>query len=284
MSLLKISHLTFCYDGSSEDVFTDVSLSLDTAWKLGFCGRNGRGKTTFLKLLMGEYEYSGKIATEVMFDYFPFAVTDKTEVTLAILEEIAPDAQLWEIQKELLLLDADDGVLSRPFETLSNGEQTKVLLAGLFLRGHNFLLIDEPTNHLDSGAREVVAAYLNKKSGYILVSHDRAFLDACTDHTLSINKANIEVIAGNFSVWWEQKARQDAFEQAQNERLSGEIDRLKTAAARTAAWSDKVERSKIGSGPVDRGYVGHKAAKMMKRSKSTEIRRQSAIEEKSALL
>lgn len=284
MSLIHISHLTFCYDGGSGDVFADVSFQLDTSWKLGFCGRNGRGKTTFLKLLMGEYEYRGKISADVSFDYFPFLVKDKTEMMLHILEEIAPMAELWEVQKELSLLGIDSDVIYRPFETLSNGEQTKVLLAGLFLRGHNFLLIDEPTNHLDGKGREIVAAYLNKKSGFILVSHDRAFLDSCTDHTLSINKTNIEVVSGNFSIWWEQKRRQDAFEQAQNERLSGEIDRLKIAAAKTASWSDKVERSKTGSGPVDRGFIGHKSAKMMKRSKSTEARRQSAVSEKTALL
>jgi lincosamide and streptogramin A transport system ATP-binding/permease protein len=288
MALINISHLTFGYDGSYEDVFTDVSFQIDTAWKLGFCGRNGRGKTTFLKLLMGEYQYKGKISSNERFDYFPYAVPDRTENTLYILEAIAPDIQLWEINKELSKLSVDENVLYRSFETLSNGEQTKVLLAGLFLRGHNFLLIDEPTNHLDMESREIVAKYLSSKSGFILVSHDRSFLDACVDHVLSINKANIEVISGNFSSWWEQKKRQDAFEQAQNERLAHEVDRLKAAAARTAEWSDKVERSKYqpqaSGNSLDRGYIGHKAAKMMKRSKATEQRRQAAIEEKSKLL
>ncbi|MDR2610122.1 MAG: ATP-binding cassette domain-containing protein, partial [Clostridiales Family XIII bacterium] len=284
MSLINISHMTFCYDGNSENVFTDVTFQLDTSWKIGFCGRNGRGKTTFLKLLMDEYEYSGKISAGVSFDYFPYPVANKAEMTLTILGETAPSVAPWEIQKEFSLMEIDDDVLYRPFETLSNGEQTKVLLVGLFLRGYNFLLIDEPTNHLDSYGREIVAAYLNKKSGFILVSHDRAFLDSCTDYTLSINKANIEVVAGSFSIWWEQKQRQDAFEQSQNKRLSGEIDRLKIAASQTASWSDKVERSKTGNGPVDRGYIGHKSAKMMKRAKATEARRQSAALEKSALL
>jgi lincosamide and streptogramin A transport system ATP-binding/permease protein len=284
MSLINVSHLTFCYDGSSENVFTNATFQLDTSWKLGFCGRNGRGKTTFLKLLMGEYEYGGKISAEVSFDYFPYPVANKAETTLTILEEIAPSAALWEIQKELSLMEIDGDVLYRPFETLSNGEQTKALLAGLFLRGHNFLLIDEPTNHLDGGGRENVAAYLNKKTGFILASHDRALLDSCTDYTLSINKANIEAVAGSFSIWLEQKQRQDAFEQSQNKRLLNEIDRLKIAAAQTASWSDKVERSKTGTGSVDRGFIGHKSAKMMKRSKATEARRQSAILEKSDLL
>lgn len=288
MSVITISHLTFAYEGSHDDIFTDVSFQIDSDWKLGFCGRNGRGKTTFLNLLMGKYEYSGTISASVDFEYFPFAVPDKTQNTLDILQAIAPDVPVWQIQKELSKLSVDDSVFYRPFNTLSNGEQTKALLAGLFLRENSFLLIDEPTNHLDIEARQTVSRYLNGKSGFILVSHDRFFLDECTDHTLSINKNNIEVIKGNFSVWWAEKQRQDAFELAQNARLSQEIDRLRETAARTAHWSDKVERSKyqnLNSGlKVDRGYIGHQSAKMMKRSKVTEKRRQDAVAEKNKLL
>ena len=103
--------------------------------------------------------------------------------------------------RELSYLDLEDDVLWRPFDTLSNGEQTKVLLAALFLNEGHFLLIDEPTNHLDMKAREQVAAYLKKKKGFILVSHDRWFLDHCVDHILSLNRTNIEVQSGNFSSW-----------------------------------------------------------------------------------
>ncbi|MDR1321702.1 MAG: ABC-F type ribosomal protection protein [Gracilibacteraceae bacterium] len=289
MALIKISHLTFGYDGSGENVFTDVSFQVDTAWKLGFCGRNGRGKTTFLKLLLGEYEYSGSILSNERFDYFPYPVANPAEITADIVAAAAPAARLWEIRKEFAKLLLSEDVLYRPFETLSGGERTKALLAGLFLRGHNYLLIDEPTDHLDSEGRAAVAEYLNRKSGFILVSHDRAFLDACVDHILSVGKADIEVMAGNFSVWQEQKRRREAFERTQSERLAGEIGRLKTAAARAADWSHKVEQSKYargsgGEAPCDRGYIGHKAAKMMKRSQAAAKRRQTAIDEKAALL
>ena len=288
MSLINVSNLTFSYEGSYDNIFTDVSFQIDTDWKLGFCGRNGRGKTTFLKLLMGQYEYSGAITASVDFEYFPFTVADPSLNTLDILCLIAPDAQVWMIQRELSKLAVNEDALYRPFATLSNGEQTKTLLAGLFLRENSFLLIDEPTNHLDMAARETVARYLNGKAGFILVSHDRAFLDDCVDHILSINKASIEVIGGNFSTWWEQKERRDAFELAQNERLGHEISHLKEAAARTSRWSDKVEKSKhqpLKSGlDANIGYIGHQAAKMMKTSKSTEKRRLNAIDEKSKLL
>ena len=90
-------------------------------------------------------------------------------------------------------MDTDAEVLYRPFETLSNGEQTKVLLAVLFAKENAFLLIDEQTNHLDLDTREIVMAYLKKKKGFLLVSHDRYFLDGCVDHILAINKEGIEI-------------------------------------------------------------------------------------------
>jgi lincosamide and streptogramin A transport system ATP-binding/permease protein len=289
MSLINVTNLTFAYDGSYDNIFENVSFQIDTDWKLGFTGRNGRGKTTFLNLLLGKYEYSGNISAKVGFEYFPFHVKNKEINTIDVIEEICPDYVHWEVMRELSLLEVDDDVLYRPFETLSNGEQTKVLLAALFLKENSFLLIDEPTNHLDMNARKIVSDYLKSKRGFILVSHDRAFLDNCVDHILSINKTNIEIQKGNFSSWWENKEMQDNYELTENERLKKDIKRLTSAAKRTSDWSDKVEKTKFASGnsgskPPDRGFIGHKAAKMMQRSKAIEGRQQSAIEEKSKLL
>lgn len=288
MSLIKVNNLTFAYDGSYDNIFEDVSFHIDTDWKLGFTGRNGRGKTTFLNLLLGKYEYSGTISSSVSFEYFPFHVEHKEYHTLDVISSIDPDFEHWQLLRELSLLKVSEDVLYRPFESLSSGEQTKVLLAALFLKEDCFLLIDEPTNHLDLHARKLVSHYLNRKSGFILVSHDRAFLDGCVDHILSINKTDIEVRKGNFSDWWENKQRQDQFELAENEKLSKDIKRLADAAGRTSRWSHEVEKTKNGTrnsgSKVDKGYVGHKAAKMMKRSKAIEQRQQSAIEDKSKLL
>ena len=284
MSQIKISNLSFTHEGSYIPVFEHVSLQLDSNWKVGFTGRNGRGKTTFLKLLAGEYVYTGSISASIQFSYFPFTIIEPYTLVLELLEELAPAAEQWQIRKELSLLDLDENIYYRPFATLSPGEQTKVQLAALFLKETHFLLIDEPTNHLDQKGRQIVSNYLNSKKGFILVSHDRVFLDGCIDHVLNINKTNIELQEGNFSSWYENKQRQEQYEYTQNERLRKEIGRLKETAREKAAWSDKVERSKIGNHVYDRGYVGHKAEKMMKRSKALAQRQQKAIQEKSALL
>ena len=71
MAQISVTNLTFGYDGSFDYIFENVSFSVDTDWKLGFIGRNGKGKTTFLNLLLGKYEYTGNISTNVVFDYFP---------------------------------------------------------------------------------------------------------------------------------------------------------------------------------------------------------------------
>ena len=282
MSMIKIENLTFSYPTSYENIFENVNCQIDTNWKTGFVGRNGRGKTTLLKLLLGQYEYSGNIEASVEFDYFPYPIADKTKLTNEIFLEVAPMAEEWELMRELSYLDMEADVLYRPFNTLSHGEQTKVLLAALFCNEEHFLLIDEPTNHLDVEAREIVAGYLKKKKGFLLVSHDRHFLDRCVDHILSLNRSTIEVQSGNFSSWMQNFTQQQNFELAQNKRLKKDINRLQQSAKRSSQWSDRVEASKIGV--ADKGFVGHKAAKMMKRSKNIEARQQQAIKQKSSLL
>ncbi|MEH7041730.1 ribosomal protection-like ABC-F family protein, partial [Bacillus pseudomycoides] len=288
MSMIKVQDLTFSYPGSFDNIFEGVNFQIDTDWKLGFIGRNGRGKTTFFNLLLGNYEYSGKITSSVEFNYFPYPVSDKNKFTHEILEEICPQAEDWEFLREISYLNVDAEAMYRPFKTLSNGEQTKVLLAALFLNEGQFLLIDEPTNHLDTDARKMVSDYLRRKKGFILISHDRIFLDGCVDHILSINRANIEVQSGNYSSWKLNFDRQQEHEEATNERLQKDIGRLKQSSKRSAGWSHQVEASKNGTrnsgSKLDKGFVGHKAAKMMKRTKNLESRQQKAIEEKSKLL
>lgn len=288
MSVINVSNLTFAYEGSYDNVFENVSFQIDTDWKLGFTGRNGRGKTTFLNLLLGKYEYSGSISSNVDFEYFPYEVEDMSAMTLEVMRQAAPQAEDWEMIRETSLLEVDTEVLYRPFDTLSNGERTKVLLAALFLGANRFLLIDEPTNHLDAEGRRKLGEYLKKKKGFILVSHDRELLDNCVDHILSINRANIDIQKGNFSSWWQNKQMEEMHEQAENSRLKKEIGRLEEAAKQAASWSDKVESTKngtrIGGLRPDRGYIGHKSAKLMQKAKNQENRMLAAIDEKSKLL
>ncbi len=263
-------------------IFENVNLEIHTEHKLGLIGRNGRGKTTLLSLLMGKYEYGGKIEHDVKFDCFPYEIEDKT----CLCSDIFGDE--WQLLRELSLLKVSPEVLYREFCTLSQGEQTKVMLASLFTRDNNFLLIDEPTNHLDAEGRKILSRYLKSKSGFILVSHDREVLDEVIDHVLSINRANIKTESGNFSTWYENKLREDNYELSQNEKIKKEVKRLSETATEKSQWSDKVEKTKYGTKNSglrpDRGYIGHKSAKMMKRAKSIEKRAAEQLEERESLL
>lgn len=288
MSLISINNLTFGYEGSLKNIFEKVSFNIDTDWKIGLIGRNGKGKTTFFKLLLGKYEYNGTISKNVKFDYFPFEVKDKHKLAIEIVNEIAPNVEEWEIIKELNLLKIDAEVLYRNFDLLSGGEQIKILLVSLFFKENNFLLIDEPTNHLDIDTRNNLIEYLNKKRGFIVVSHDRNFLDKVVDHIVCINNTNIDIQKGNFSTWKDNNDKQQNFELTQNEKLQKEIEKLETASKKAENWSNSVEKSKYKNNnletTIDRGYVGHKSAKMMKKSKVIEKRINKSISEKSKLL
>lgn len=294
MAQINISNLTFAYEGSFDNIFENTSFSIDTDWKLGFIGRNGKGKTTFLNLLMGKYEYSGSISATTVFDYFPYKVSKEalSKTASELCEEWKPGVEEWRILCELPALNADSELLYRPFKTLSFGERTKIMLAVLFSGENDFLLIDEPTNHLDKEARQIVKDYLKTKKGFILVSHDRDILDACIDHVLVLNRASIEVQAGNFTSWWENKEKADINARAENEKHLKEIGKLEAAADRAGRWAAKNENTKIGFDPIkehdrflkSRSYIGAKTKKMEKRLKSFEVRIEREIEEKEGLL
>lgn len=294
MAQINISNLTFYYEGSFEPIFDEVSFSIDTNWKLGFIGRNGKGKTTFLNLLRGKYEYQGTIKTSTVFDYFPYEISKK-QMNMSIadfMEEVKPGCEQWRVICELEKLKASADILYRPFDTLSYGERTKAMLAILFSGDNNFLLIDEPTNHLDQEARETVKEYLMQKKGFLMVSHDRDLLDACVDHILVLNRRSIEIQAGNFSSWWENKSKKDNFAIMENEKHLKEIASLKKAADRSNRWAEKNENTKIGFDPVkendrsisSRSYIGAKTKKMQSRVKQYEKRMEREISEKEGLL
>ncbi len=294
MSQIRAADLTFSYDGSAEPVFENASFTLDTDWKLGLIGRNGKGKTTLLRLLTGELSGTGSLSKSVPAAYFPYAVTEEQlgRPAAEFAEELREECELWRVICELSELGEEADILYRPFETLSHGQRTKVLLAILFSGENDFLLIDEPTNHLDVQARMNVREYLSGKKGFILVSHDRDLLDACTDHILVLNRKTIMVQTGNYSCWEENQRRRDQFAEAENEKHRKQIRKLRQAAKRTAEWAEKSERTKIGFDPVKehdrcistRSFIGAKTKKMQSRVKNTEQRIEREIAGQEGLL
>lgn len=98
MSLINVTNLTLAYEGSYDNIFENVNFQIDTNWKLGFTGRNGRGKTIFLNLLLGKYEYDGSISTNVTFEYFPYKMQEPETFTIDIIRKISLNSMDWEIK------------------------------------------------------------------------------------------------------------------------------------------------------------------------------------------
>jgi len=291
MSNIKISNLSFKYSDSIENIFNNLNLDLDSSWKLGLVGRNGRGKTTFLNLLQGKLQGTGAIQSKLEFNYFPLNVKNKEQLTLYALEEHVQFDQ-WELERELNLMQVDTNLIWQPFNTLSGGEQTKVLLALSFINKDAFPLIDEPTNHLDEKSRIQVVRYLQKHSqGYIVVSHDRDFLNQITNHILAIEHTEIHLYQGNYASYEDTKEKRDKFNQEKNEKLRGQIKALNESRQRIKGYSLQSENKKKASAhkneihaDINKGFFGHKAAKIMKRSKNIERRMDKDIQDRKGLM
>lgn len=290
MTTITLHQLTFSYEAQSQPLFKQLNLQFDTSWRLALVGRNGAGKTTFLQLLNGQLPYHGQINFASSCRYFPQTVTDPHQTVSELIaqqEKVEP----WQVQRELDLLQIKKAVLTQPFDTLSGGEQTKVLLACAFADETAFPLLDEPTNHLDLASRQLLATYLRqKRQGYFVTSHDRHFLNQVSNHVCAIERQQIIQYQGNFAVYEREKQARDQFELAKNETLKHEITRLKISSREKRDWSYNREKDKFGdqhnkgTGSPNRGFIGARAARVMKKAKNVQTRMDNQIAAKSQLL
>ncbi|HAV92019.1 TPA: hypothetical protein DCW38_02425 [candidate division WOR-3 bacterium] len=321
MSSIIFNSVSFHYTTPFREIFKDLNLEIDISWKCGLIGRNGKGKSTLFKLIHKELSpTAGFVKSPVKTFYFSSSNVKRDDEKIA--KDVAVDfiGEYREIEREMehltkkgdekstekaeelrdeyereggyyirsaiikeaSKLNLDEDILEQQFSTLSGGEKTKLLIAAMFAYDNGFMLLDEPTNHLDIDSREFVADYLSKKRGFIVVSHDRYFLDLCTDHTISMNKENIEMIKGNYTSWRNQHENKIYSEMQMNENLSREIKSLKRAADERRSWADSKEDEVSSAG--DRGYVSHMSAKLMKRALNIERRMNDNITKKERLL
>ncbi len=280
MEYLRGEHISFRYETQSESLLTDVSFSLDRAARVGLIGNNGSGKTTLIALIRGELIPSqghitirpdsriGFLPQEVAFEE-TIAVTDylwsaRPEIDpLRQKMKAADQASVEYAELVASFYDAGGGVTeaaieklldgfrlhrsvgARSLHLLSGGEKTKVALARLLLVEPDILILDEPTNHLEIAALEWLESYLQTLTApYIVISHDRRFLDTCTNEIWELADNTLTVFSGNYSFYREAKDTDRRRRQAQYDRAQQKARQLREAAAAKRAESERVEKFK----------------------------------------
>lgn len=318
MAQIEIRDLTFYYDDYYHPVFEHLNVNLDTDWKMALVGRNGRGKSTLLRLLEGSLEATaGEIKRSGTVSYFPYSYDVAFTKAGDVVKECIGGLRSLELQlkeyeenfyecdneayfealnryieldgyamesricKEILQMGLPTELLEQEFITLSGGEQTCMLIIALFLRKDAFVLLDEPTNHLDKAKKEHLKEYLKKKKGYIIASHDTVFLDAVADHILAINKADLSIEQGNYSTWRRNMELKEQFELRTRQRLMQEISQLERQSKLTRGWSDigNKQKYRFASHARTNGTRAY-----MRQAKAAEQQIRDNLEEKKQLL
>lgn len=172
--------LTKDYDGHI--VFKDAHFTIEKGEKVAFVGRNGEGKSTLVKCIMGEIPYSGKLSLgyNVKIGYFAqneASLMDENLTVFQTIDDVTP-LELKHKIKDMLgafMFSGDD--IDKKVKVLSGGERTRLAMIKLLLSPVNLLILDEPTNHLDLRTKDILKSALNDFDGtLIVVSHDRDFL------------------------------------------------------------------------------------------------------------
>ena len=174
-----------------KDIIKNFSAEILKGEKVGLIGKNGIGKSTLLKLIVGELRAESgtiKIGNRVKIGLLSQGHEELDENATPIEELInAFGLTIERARSELARLEIFADLVEKPIGSLSGGEKTRVALSKLILTGANFLLLDEPTNHLDLPAREAIEAALLEFEGTVLiVTHDRYLLDKVTDRVIEL--------------------------------------------------------------------------------------------------
>lgn len=227
MNLINIENVTKSY--TERKLFEDASFSLQEGEKVGVIGINGTGKTTLLKMIMGTEEPEQgnfTIANHVVMRYLPqhpeFAA-DKSSLE-CVLQGNVTEENRWSIESEAKTMMTRLGIqdFTQPAGQLSGGQRKRLALISALLSPADILLLDEPTNHLDNDMADWLEDYLKKwKGAFLMVTHDRYFLDSVCNRIIEIDKGKIYSYQTNYSGFLELKTeRQDMEASSERKRQS----------------------------------------------------------------
>jgi ATP-binding cassette, subfamily F, member 3 len=251
--VIKINQLSKSY--FARELFADVSLQMNAGERLGLVGRNGHGKTTLFRLILGQEEPdSGEIM--IPRNYRVGHLEQHLHFTRpTILEEAAlglPEGEAHSIYKAEAILfglgfSRDD--LERAPREFSGGFQIRINLAKLLLSEPNLLLLDEPTNYLDITSVRWVTRFLsNFKGELILISHDRDFMDRVTTHTAVIHRQKVRKFAGGTAKAYAQIVLEDeihektrANEEKKRAQAEAFINRFRAQASKAKLVQSRIK-------------------------------------------
>ena len=200
----KCTDLTVAYP--QKVVFRNAEIEIKRGEKVAFVGRNGEGKTTMMRVIVGELEPAGgesRLGHNVDFGYFAQNqedVLDKKETVFSTLDRIAVGdirARLRDILAQFLFRGED---IDKRVSVLSGGERARLGMAKLMLQSHNLLALDEPTNHMDIKSKDILKQALKAYDGtLVIVSHDRDFLDGLVDKVYEFRDGHVKEYLGGVS-------------------------------------------------------------------------------------
>ncbi len=251
--MIKINQLSKSY--FARELFVDVIFQMNAGDRLGLVGRNGHGKTTLFKLILGQEEPdSGEIT--IPRNYRIGHLEQHLHFTQpTILEEAAlglPEEESHSIYKaEAILfgLGFSDGALEKAPHECSGGFQIRINLAKLLLSDPNLLLLDEPTNYLDITSVRWLARFLaNFKGELILITHDRDFMDSITTHTAVIHRQKIRKFEGGTAKAYDQIILEDeihertrANEEKKRAHAAAFINRFRAQASKAKMVQSRIK-------------------------------------------
>lgn len=221
---ITVEGLCFGYT-KDRKLFNDFNITIASTDRLGICGRNATGKSTFLKLITGMLkEDKGLIKKnpKCQILYFEQEHNDLDD-SLTILEELrkSTNADDGEIRNILgcMLFSGDD--VNKKISMLSGGEKSRVAIAKLMMKESNVLILDEPTNHLDIETKEVLEDALLRYDGAVIsVSHDRYYLNKICNRIMYLTGKDINVYDGNYDYAMEKEASLNIEKHNDNKRES----------------------------------------------------------------
>ncbi|MCQ2297669.1 MAG: ABC-F family ATP-binding cassette domain-containing protein [Bacteroidales bacterium] len=247
--VVEAEHLGKAYGG--HQVFDNVDMLLTSGKKVAFVGRNGEGKSTFAKIIVGEItDQTGvfKLGHQVQIGYYAqnqAAMLDGEKTVFQTIDDIAQGDIRPKIRNILGSFLFDDDDIDKKVKVLSGGEKARLALAKLLLTPSNLLILDEPTNHLDMNSKDVLKNALLQYTGtLIVVSHDRDFLEGLTDTLYEFRDGGVHEFKGDIFEFLEWRKLESLKDLEAAKRSSAAVQKEQPVSQSKLSYQQSKEREK----------------------------------------